>query len=249
MNQAAHKELSKREWTGARPYVGTNGTMFAVEEATPSQFSGPKAKVTRLEPTETGSVAEEHFRAPSPAPAEVMLFPRDLGGRAMREPSPGMAEALLFPRDLGSRPVLAANPVHLVVELERRNSVRCILAAANAARSVSRDMEIAVGGDPVVSAMNVLARAFNSYRDCSAKTIHELKKDTNTREEAARREVQAQTFYAYFNTSGSHYNGTISDGTVAPAFNVREEYQEMHDWLYEDLSDDPESDDEAAQHY
>ena len=198
------------EWTGVSPCAGTNGSMTVGEEAT------------------VGGEAMRPVEAVEPMESED-------NGQLM----PVAREEPTYRRDPEFRSMSGYTLHHREAEEERVNSVRCIRAAANAAAAVSGFLGLAEGGNPVVAAMNVLARVFNSYRDCSAKTIYELNKDVNTRGKALRREAQAQKFYAYFNPAGDHYWGTIMEGRSAPVFNeyIRREYASMRAYRFEDLTD------------
>ena len=227
MDQAAPLDLSLRKWTGVSPCTGTNGTMTHREE-TCSRFVGddrPRAEALRMEVVEEPMVVEEVPRPATPAPAVAPAPRRARVNRMFLNSHEGM-----------------------LMEHERHHSIRCILAAAHAAVAVVPDtVVLAEVGDPVVASMNVLARVFNSYRDCSARTIYELKKDANTREEALRRERQAEQFFAYFSTAGSHYWGTIGEGSRAPVLDVSEEYATMREQIYDDFTEDSgDSEDDAA---
>ena len=207
------------EWTGVSPCAGTNGSMTVGEEAT------------------VGAEATRPVEAVEPMEAED-------NGRLMtvawEEPT--------FMSDPEARDISGYTLHHQEAEVERLNSVRCLRAAANAAVAVSGFLQMTEGGDPLVNCMNVLARVLNSYRDCSAKTTYELLKDVDTRGEARRREAQAEQCFAYFNTGGEYFGGTIYvEGSGAHVFDVRSEYAEMRDTVYGDLTDrDTESEDEAV---
>ena len=227
MDQAAPLDLSLRKWTGVSPCTGTNGTMNHREE-TCSRFvrdDRPRAEALRIEVVEEPIVVEALPRPVTPVPAVA--------------PAPRRARV--------NRMFLNSHE-GLLMEHERHHSIRCILAAAHAAVAIVPDtVVLAEVGDPVVASMNVLARVFNSYRDCSARTIYELKKEENTREEALRRERQAEQFFAYFSTAGSHYWGTIGEGLRAPVLDVSDEYAAMRDQIYDDFTDDSgDSGDDAA---
>ena len=207
------------EWTGVSPCAGTNGSMTVGEEAT------------------VGTEATRPVEAVEPMESED-------NGQLM----PVAREAPTHQRDPEIRLTAGYTLHHREAEEERLNCVRCIRAAANAAVAVSGFLRITEGGDPLVNAMNVLARVLNSYWDCSAKTVYELQKDVNTLGEAQRREAQAEQFFAYFNTGGDYFGGTILvEGSGAHVFDVRREYVEMRDTVYGDLTDcDSESEDEAV---
>ena len=207
------------EWTGVSPCAGTNGSMTVGEEATVgAEATRPVEAVEPMESEDNG---------------QLMPVARE-------EPTHG--------RDPEFTSILGYTLQHQEAEVERVNSVRCIRAAANAAVAVSGFLRITEGGDPLVNCMNVLARVLNSYRDCSAKTTYELQKDVNTRGEARRREAQAEQCFAYFNTGGEYFGGTILvEGSGDHVFDVRREYAEMRDTVYGDLTDcDTESEDEAV---
>ena len=219
MAQAVIVDSLLREWTGVSPCVGTNGTMTVGEEAP------VRAEARRLVAV-VDPLVSEHNGSLRPGSREA--------------PAPQM--------DPERRAMFPDRPDHQRVEDERLDSIRCIRAAANAAVAVSGFLGLDDGGDPLVASMNVLARVFNSYRYCSAKTVYELRKDVNTLEEARRREGQAEQFFAYFNTSGDHFWGTIMvDGPSGDVFNVRREYVDMRDQVFGDLTDTySESEDESV---
>ena len=217
-------------WTGYSPCAGTNGHMEL--EVFPPEYcrSCRPAAIGKPNPKEQRDpLVLEYLR---PAPLELMMVDEP------EEPVIPVQE---------QRESVSGDPRFYVHELERLVSIRCMMAAAEAAVGVTGLLDMNPEGDPVVAAMHVLARVFNSYRDESVKTIHELKKEPSTLAEGLRREHQVMQMFAFHHFS-LHYPYGILDGATSQTLECTpylvEEYHNIIRETFQDLSDHGNTSDE-----